>query len=363
MGLGVEMGSMMITEQIINLVFDQQLKEYSPKDLATMVGMILGLRGVHAFKGDIKVKDIKKDTAGKVIDIVVVEDNVDVSLNEIRQKYKDNLAEFKKTEQWNNRKSWKLERYDAEMKQREEQMETNKKLGTSSHNEFIQKEIDLLKKQRELRKNMGDAIVDFKETSRKGRKNEVKAEADSPEENAIKVKLDEIRKRYKDARADFDKTEQAKNRKSRKIERFDSEIQQRADQMDLNNKNPMLNDFQKNDINSNIQKDIDLLKQQRELRKTMDEAISEFKNTAKNSTKSTLQQAAASANPIDEANYKNYSPIEQQKLDDHMRWQEKQSLYATHLTEAQTLINNPEYKDSVTDAMRAITTATDIREL
>lgn len=239
---------MMITEQIISLTFDQSLKEYSAKDMATMIGMILGLRGVHMLGKNINVKSLKKDAAGNVVDVVVEKNGVDISLKEISKKYKEKFDEFMGTEQGKNRRTWTVERFDQEIQQRKDQIETNKKLISNESernkiNDAIQKDIDVLEKQKALRQEMGDARNEYiKEKAKKTKETSLTLDAQETQRK-------ELSQKYKDKFAEFKTTELWRSRVKWDDARYNAEIIQREDQMKLNSGNSYLSEAQKTDIN------------------------------------------------------------------------------------------------------------------
>lgn len=77
------------------------------------------------------------------------------------------------------------------------------------------------------------------------------------------------------------------------------------------------------------------------------------------------EKALTTAEKIDGQynNYSDYSSIEQKDLQDHLRWQESQSLYEKDLADAQTLLNNPLYKDRLTNAMKAVAESSTLHDL
>ncbi len=64
----VELPSMLVTEQAINVIFseDHTFKKMTVKDLAHTLGMILWLRAIHGLKGNVKVKEIRKNSNGTI---------------------------------------------------------------------------------------------------------------------------------------------------------------------------------------------------------------------------------------------------------------------------------------------------------
>lgn len=78
--MGIEMWSLMVTDQIISLMFDQKFKEITVKDIVSMVGMVIWLRALHKANPLNKINekldqyiisDVKRNAKWDVVDLVL----------------------------------------------------------------------------------------------------------------------------------------------------------------------------------------------------------------------------------------------------------------------------------------------------
>lgn len=92
--MGVEMWSLMVTDQVISLLFDQKFKEISMKDMVSMLGMIIGLRALRKIDplhkineklDEFMIKDVVRNGKWEIVDLVLYDGKTQTMWSEMKK--------------------------------------------------------------------------------------------------------------------------------------------------------------------------------------------------------------------------------------------------------------------------------------